>query len=101
MALVGKPKLLILDEPINGLDPKNISELRTLLKKLNEENGVTLFLSSHILNELYLLASDYYIIHKGKIIKSLTHEELDEKLSVTGQNLEEYFLSITGGNNNV
>ena len=42
MALVGKPRLLILDEPINGLDPKNISELRSLLKKLNEENDVTL-----------------------------------------------------------
>ncbi len=101
MALVGKPRLLILDEPINGLDPKNISELRSLLKRLNEENDVTLFLSSHILNELYLLATDYYIIHKGSIIKSLTHDELDEKLSVTGQSLEEYFLSITGGDSNV
>ena len=100
MAFVGKPKLLILDEPINGLDPKNIYELRTLLKKLNEENDVTLFLSSHILNELYLLATDYYIIHKGKIIKSLTHDELDKKLSTTGQNLEEYFISVTGGDNN-
>ena len=79
MALVGKPRLLILDEPINGLDPKNISELRSLLKRLNEENDITLFLSSHILNELYLLATDYYIIHKGKIIESLTHDELDEK----------------------
>lgn len=79
MALVGKPRLLILDEPINGLDPKNISELRSLLKRLNEENDVTLFISSHILNELYLLATDYYIIHKGKIIASLTHDELDEK----------------------
>ena len=79
MALVGKPKLLILDEPINGLDPKNISELRILLKKLNEEKNVTLFISSHILNELYLLASDYFIIHKGKIIESLTHEQLDAK----------------------
>lgn len=79
MALVGKPRLLILDEPINGLDPKNISELRSLLKRLNEENDVTLFLSSHILNELYLLATDYYIIHKGKILQSLTHDELDEK----------------------
>lgn len=79
MALVGKPRLLILDEPINGLDPKNISELRNLLKRLNEENDVTLFLSSHILNELYLLATDYYFIHKGKIIESLTHDELDEK----------------------
>lgn len=79
MALVGRPRLLMLDEPINGLDPKNISELRSLLKRLNEENDVTLFLSSHILNELYLLATDYYIIHRGKIIQSLTHEELDEK----------------------
>ncbi len=79
MALVGRPRLLILDEPINGLDSKNISELRSLLKKLNEENDVTLFISSHILNELYLLATDYYIIHKGKIIESLTHDELDEK----------------------
>lgn len=101
MALVGKPRLLILDEPINGLDPKNISELRSLLKRLNEENDVTLFLSSHILNELYLLATDYYIIHKGRIIKSITHDELDKKLSVTGQSLEEYFLSITGGDSNV
>lgn len=79
IALVGKPKLLILDEPINGLDPKNISDLRNLLKRLNEENDVTLFISSHILNELYLLATDYYIIHKGRIIESLTHDELDEK----------------------
>ena len=99
--LIGNPRLLILDEPINGLDPKNISELRSLLKRLNEENDVTLFLSSHILNELYLLATDYYIIHKGRIIKSITHDELDEKLSVTGQSLEEYFLSITGGDSNV
>lgn len=79
MALTGKPRLLILDEPINGLDPKNISDLRNLLKRLNEENGVTIFISSHILNELYLLATDYYIIHKGKIIESLTHDELDGK----------------------
>jgi len=101
MALVGKPRLLILDEPINGLDPKNISELRSLLKRMNEVNDVTLFLSSHILNELYLLATDYYIIHKGRIMKSITHDELDEILSVTGQSLEEYFLSITGGDSNV
>lgn len=78
-ALIGNPQLLILDEPINGLDPKNIVALRTLLKKLNEEKNVTIFISSHILNELYLLATDYIFIHKGKIIEELTHEQLEEK----------------------
>lgn len=161
LALVGKPELLILDEPVNGLDPKNISALRMLLKKLNEERGITMLISSHILNELYLLATDYIIIRKGKIIETLSHEELKAKcenyvkvytdelpqcvtaiekelkildykvmddhtlhiyaftdepqkisqvltrngivvreLSVCGQSLEDYFLSITGGNSN-
>lgn len=158
LALVGKPDLLILDEPVNGLDPKNISALRMLLKKLNEERGITMLISSHILSELYRLATDYIIIHKGKIIESLSHDQLEAKceryvkiytenlpqcvtviekelnlfdykviddhtlhiyafaeepqcishaltrnnivvgeLSVCGQSLEEYFLSVTGG----
>lgn len=79
LALVGKSELLILDEPVNGLDPKNISALRMLLKKMNEERGITMLISSHILNELYRLATDYIIIHKGKIIESLSHEELEAK----------------------
>lgn len=78
-ALLGNPQLLILDEPINGLDPKNIVALRTLLKKLSEEKNVTIFISSHILNELYLLATDYIFIHKGRIIEELTHEQLEAK----------------------
>lgn len=162
LALVGKPELLILDEPVNGLDPKNISTLRMLLKKLNGERGITMLISSHILSELYLLATDYIIIHKGKIIESLSHDQLEvncekyvkiqtnnlpqcvtaiEKelnifnykviddytlhiyafteepqrisqaltqnnivvgqLSVCGQSLEEYFLSLTGGKRDV
>ena len=79
MALLGNPQILILDEPINGLDPKNIVALRNLLQKLNEEKNITVFISSHILNELYLLATDYIFIHKGKIIDVATHEELEEK----------------------
>lgn len=68
-----------MDEPVNGLDPKNIVALRTLLKKLSEENHVTIVISSHILSELYLLATDYIFIHKGKIIEVLTHDELEAK----------------------
>lgn len=79
LALMGKPELLILDEPVNGLDPQNISSLRMLLKKLNEERGITMLISSHILNELYLLATDYIIIHKGRIIESLSHDQLEAK----------------------
>lgn len=79
LALVGKPELLILDEPVNGLDPKNISALRLLLKKLNEEQRITMLISSHILGELYLLATDYIVIHKGRIIECLSHEQLEAK----------------------
>lgn len=79
MALVGNPQILILDEPINGLDPKNIVALRTLLQKLNEEKNITIFISSHILSELYLLATDYIFIHKGKIIEAVTHDELEAR----------------------
>lgn len=79
LALIGNPLLLVLDEPINGLDPKNIVALRTLLKRLNEENNITILISSHILNELFLLATDYIFIHKGKVVDALTHDELDAK----------------------
>lgn len=78
-ALVGNPKLLVLDEPINGLDPKNIVVLRELLQKLNEEKDITIFISSHILSELYRIATDYVFIHRGKIIDALTHDELEAR----------------------
>ena len=81
MALIGNPKLLILDEPINGLDPKNIVTLRNMLKQIRDDNDCTIFVSSHILSELYLLATDFIFIHKGKIIDTATHEELEEKCS--------------------
>ncbi|MHB9294640.1 ABC transport system ATP-binding protein [Pillotina sp. SPG140] len=78
-ALLHKPKLLILDEPINGLDPEGIVEVRELLKELSA-NGSTVFLSSHILGEISKLASRIAIIHKGKLLKELTVDELDGKL---------------------
>ena len=81
MAMVGNPQFLILDEPINGLDPKNIVTLRNMLKQINKEKECTIFVSSHILSELYLLATDFIFIHKGRIIETVTHEELEEKCS--------------------
>ena len=79
ITLMGNPELLILDEPINGLDPKAIIEFREIIKKLNEEKHITIFISSHILRELYMLASHYIILHKGEIKEHITHEEIDEK----------------------
>lgn len=79
MALLGDPEFLILDEPLNAIDPTGIIEMRELLKNLNEEKGVTILISSHILDELSRLATSYGIIHKGKLIEELTYKELKDK----------------------
>lgn len=77
VALCGKPDLLILDEPINGLDPQGIVEMRELILKLNRENGVTILISSHLLDELSRLATHYGFIDGGKIIKEMSAAELE------------------------
>ncbi|MCY9549500.1 ATP-binding cassette domain-containing protein [Lysinibacillus xylanilyticus] len=79
IALLGDPEFLILDEPINGLDPMGVVEIRELLKKLNSEKGVTILISSHILSELHLLATHYGFIHKGELIEQMTLHQLEEK----------------------
>ena len=78
VALVGNPDLLILDEPINGLDPEGIIEIRELILKLNIEKGITFLISSHYLDELSKIATCFGIIDKGKIIKEITKEELEQ-----------------------
>jgi ABC-2 type transport system ATP-binding protein len=78
-ALMHQPKLLILDEPINGLDPEGIVEVRKLLKEL-VANGSTVFLSSHILGEISKVANRIAIIHQGKLVEELTTEELTNRL---------------------
>ncbi|MDS0525519.1 ATP-binding cassette domain-containing protein [Clostridium sp. SHJSY1] len=79
MAMLGEPEFLILDEPINGLDPIKIIEIRDLFKRLNLEYGITILISSHILGEIYHVANQYGIIHKGKIIEEITIEELNDR----------------------
>lgn len=78
LALLGNPDLLILDEPINGLDPEGIRELRQLLVTLHQE-GKTILVSSHILGELSKISTNYGIIKDGELIEQITREELEEK----------------------
>lgn len=80
-AIMDNPDFIILDEPINGLDPIGISDLRDTFKKLNEEKNITILISSHILSELYAIATKFCILEKGKIVKELTKEELDIECS--------------------
>ena len=77
MALVGEPDVLVLDEPINGLDPEGIAEVRETLLRLNKEKGLTIIISSHILEELSKIATNYAIIDKGQLVKELSREELE------------------------
>ena len=76
LALMNKPKLMLLDEPMNGLDPEGIAELRDLLVELNRSEGITVLISSHILSELEKIASCYGFISHGKIIEEISAEEL-------------------------
>ena len=78
ISLVGNLDFLILDEPINGLDPEGIIEIRELILKLNKEKGITFLISSHYLDELSKIATYYGFIDNGKIIKEISSEELEQ-----------------------
>ena len=78
IALLGYPDLLILDEPINGLDPTGIKEIRELILRLNKERNITIIISSHILGELSKVATRYGVIENGNLVKEFTNEELEQ-----------------------
>ena len=81
MALLGEPDLLVLDEPINGLDPQGIAEVRETLENLTRKKGMTIMISSHILEELHKVADTFGIIHNGELVQELSKEELERKCS--------------------
>ena len=98
-ALLKDPELLILDEPANGLDPAGVVEIRGLLASLAREKGVTVFMSSHILTEVDLLATRIGIIHKGRLIEELDAKKLEDtrslRLAVRARNLEAAQTALT------
>ncbi|MFC5998081.1 ABC transporter ATP-binding protein [Quadrisphaera sp. GCM10027208] len=79
VALVADPELLVLDEPVNGLDPVGVVDVRTLVRQLSFERAITVIVSSHNLPELYQTATDYVIIDRGRIRRTLTQEELESQ----------------------
>ena len=79
LALVGDPKLIVLDEPINGLDPQGIAEIRSTLVRLRDEKGITIMISSHILDELGKVADAYGIISDGRLVDEFSAEELHKR----------------------
>ena len=120
VALCGDPDFLVLDEPINGLDPQGIIEIRELILKLNRERQITVLISSHILDELSRLATHYGFIDRGRMVREMSAEELEAavyaKLNVTeltlalhergcevrsieerDESLESFFVNLVGG----
>ena len=93
MAILGDPKLLILDEPTNGLDPAGIQEMRQLICSLPKERNMTVIISSHLLSEIEQMADQVGIIHHGRMLYQGSLADLETH----GDNLEDVFLEMTGG----
>jgi ABC-2 type transport system ATP-binding protein len=100
IALLGDPEFLMLDEPINGLDPTGIIEIRELVLKLNRERKITILISSHILGELSKIANRYGVINNGVMITEFTNEELESRckgeLEIKVDNVEQAKTIISG-----
>ena len=126
-AMLGNPKILILDEPVNGLDPQGVADIRNLLAALSRDYGTTIIVSSHILGELEHTATRFGIIDQGRVLREITHEDLrvpndkiqlrvsdcaeakriltENGISVLQESseyksLEDYYFELVGGNIN-
>ncbi|MDR1713134.1 MAG: ABC transporter ATP-binding protein [Coriobacteriales bacterium] len=77
-ALLGSPPIIVLDEPINGLDPQGIADIRNLISQINQQLGTTFLISSHILSELDLVATTFGFIEQGRLVKEISHTDLHE-----------------------
>ena len=95
-AMISTTEFLILDEPVNGLDPLGMIDVRNLLSSLNKNDGITILLSSHILSELQEVATDYIFISGGEILNCVSAQEV----LAGGQSLEQYYLSLFKGDEN-
>lgn len=96
LSLVANPDLLVLDEPTNGLDPQGIAEFRNLLLKINNEFGVTIIISSHILEELSKIATRYAFIHNGELVEEIDSNDLLKSCQDKNINVESYYFSLIG-----
>ena len=96
-ALIAKPKLLVLDEPMNGMDPMGIQSTRNLLLKINKEMGTAILISSHIISELAKIAHTVGIIDNGKMLEERSTEEIYQELQADNLELEDYFMRVVNG----
>lgn len=102
VSLLNHPKLLVLDEPLNGLDPAGIVEMREILERLVNDKGVTILISSHILSELQLIATKFGFLHQGRLIQEISAELLRQGIPLDGlhlsaSSLEQYYMELIGG----
>ncbi len=88
-AMLGNPDIMIFDEPTNGLDPQGIHDIRTMIKRLNTEEGKTIIISSHILSELENTADRFGVIHEGIVKKELSQEDFRERKDITSINVSD------------
>lgn len=93
LSLMNNPKLLILDEPFNGIDPEGVVELRNLLRNLNKNKNITIIISSHILTDLYKICKRFIFINNHIIVKDIRKNDLESTLKNT-ETIEDYYISL-------